>query len=232
MKERALKSPTNPPFSRSFFTTTLEPGTGLLTYVTTISLHLTTSLKNRSCTTVLIRLAIEWSTWDCVQWSKSITQRNLTWLCLSSWPICTSTVHRTPKISLDHSAQTAATKAGLRWSIHQDHATFPGPPLPFANIKTAVTRRQKGDKQKVYGPEYCVTIHEAMKAVTIDAAWQLHKDDCLGSLKEGKKPDLIIVSDNPYTVIIVDKLKGMCLGCLVDFVHNASQLPVLIRYRM
>ena len=28
---------------------------------------------------------------------------------------------------------SAATQAGLRWSIHQDHATFPGPPLPFAN---------------------------------------------------------------------------------------------------
>ena len=84
----------------------------------------------------------------------------------------------------------------------------------------------------MYGPEYCVTIHEAMKAVTIDAAWQLHKDDCLGSLKEGKKADLIIFSDNPYTVIIVDKLKGLCPGCLVDFVHNANQLRVLIRYRM
>ena len=71
-----------------------------------------------------------------------------------------------------------------------------------------------------------------MKAVTIDAAWQLHKDDCLGSLKEGKKADLIIVSDNPYTVIIVDKLKVLCPGCLVDFVHNAIQLRVLIRYRM
>ena len=41
-----------------------------------------------------------------------------------------------------------------RWSIHQDHATFPGPPLPFANIKTAVTRTQRGHKEKVYGPEY------------------------------------------------------------------------------
>ena len=78
---------------------------------------------------------------------------------------------------------SAATKAGLRWSIHQDHATFPGLPLPFANIKTAVTRTQRGDKEKVYGPEYCVTIHQAMKPVTIDAAWQLHKDDCLGSLR-------------------------------------------------
>ena len=104
----------------------------------------------------------------------------------------------------------AATKAGLRWSIHQEHATYPGPPLPFANVKTAVTRTQRYDKEKVYGPEYCVTIHEAMKAVTIDAAWQLQKDDCLGSLKEGKKADLIVVSDNPYKVITVRRIKQYC----------------------
>ena len=85
-----------------------------------------------------------------------------------------------------------------------------------------MTRTQRDDKSKVYGPEYRVTIHEAMKAVTIDAAWQLHKDDCLGSLKEGKKADLIIVSDNPYQVIIVDKLKGLCTGWLVDFIDNVS----------
>ena len=85
--------------------------------------------------------------------------------------------------------------------------TFPGPPLPFANIKTAVTRTQRGHKDKVYGPEYRVTIYEAMKAVTIDAAWQIHKDDCLGSLKEGKKADLVIVSDNPYKVITLLRKK-------------------------
>ena len=113
---------------------------------------------------------------------------------------------------------SAATKVGLRWSIHQDHATFPGPPLPFANIKTAVTRTQRDDKSKVYGPEYRVTIHEAMKAVTIDAAWQLHKDDCLGSLKEGKKADLIIVSDNPFKVITLLRK----LECLSSHIHIAK----------
>ena len=94
-----------------------------------------------------------------------------------------------------------ATKHGLRWSIHQDHATFPGPPLPFANLKTAVTRTHRDDKDTIYGPEYCVSIHEAMKAVTIDAAWQIHKDDILGSLTKNKRADLLILSKNPYEVM-------------------------------
>ena len=57
-----------------------------------------------------------------------------------------------------------------------------------------------------------------MKAVTIDAAWQIHKDDCLGSLKEGKKADLVIVSDNPYKVITLFRK----LECLSSHIHVAK----------
>ena len=93
-----------------------------------------------------------------------------------------------------------ATEHGSRWTIHQDHPAFPGPPLPFANMKTAVTRTQRDDNRKVYGPEYRVSIDEAVKAYTINAAWQLRKDHMLGSLTENKKADLVILSRNPYKV--------------------------------
>ena len=95
---------------------------------------------------------------------------------------------------------SVATKHGMRWTIHQDNPAFPSPPLPFANMKTAVTRTQRDDSQTVYGPEYRVSIDEAVKAYTINAAWQLHKDDLLGSLTENKKADLVILSHNPYKV--------------------------------
>ena len=45
-----------------------------------------------------------------------------------------------------------------------------------------------------------VSIHEAMKAYTINAAWQIHKDSDLGSLEVKKKADLLIMSKNPYKV--------------------------------
>ena len=93
-----------------------------------------------------------------------------------------------------------ATKYGIRWTIHQDQPGFPGPPLPFANMKTAVTRTQRDDEDTVYGPEYRVSIDEAVKAYTINAAWQLHKEDTLGSLTKNKKADLVILSQNPYKV--------------------------------
>ena len=70
----------------------------------------------------------------------------------------------------------------------------------MANLKTAVTRTHRDDQETVYGPEYRVSIHEALKAYTINAAWQIHKDDELGSLEVNKKADLLILSKNPYQV--------------------------------
>ena len=164
------------------------------------------------------------NTWDYVQWSKLSKQRSLTWLCLSLWPTYTFTEKHTLNTSLDQSAQTAGhpsrrqPRLAFVGVFTRTTQPFQAPPLPFANIKTAVTHTQRGHKEKVYGPEYCVTIHEAMKAVTIDAAWQLHKDDCLGSLKEGKKADLIIVSDNPFKVITLLRK----LECLSSHIHIAK----------
>ena len=88
-------------------------------------------------------------------------------------------------------------------SIHQDHPTFPGPPLPFANIKTAVTRTQRGDPNTVYDDENnpnCISIEEAIKAYTIGPAYQLFKEHEIGSLEVGKYADLVILSTNPYDV--------------------------------
>ncbi|KAI6655938.1 Exoenzymes regulatory protein AepA-like [Oopsacas minuta] len=93
-----------------------------------------------------------------------------------------------------------AIKLGCTISIHQDNPAFPGPPLPFSNIKTAVTRSEaKGDKM-VHGESERISVHEAIKACTIGPAWQLFREDKLGSLKVGKFADFVILTQNPYTV--------------------------------
>ncbi|XP_072046875.1 putative amidohydrolase YtcJ [Amphiura filiformis] len=90
-----------------------------------------------------------------------------------------------------------ATKNGITWTIHQDHPTFPGDANPFANMKTAITRTQRDDPTHPYGPEYCSTIDEVLKAYTINAAWQLNLDAQLGSITVGKKADLVVLTENP-----------------------------------
>ena len=42
-----------------------------------------------------------------------------------------------------------------------------------------------------------VSINDALKAVTIDAAYQLKMDDKIGSIQEGKYADFAIVNQNP-----------------------------------
>ena len=47
------------------------------------------------------------------------------------------------------------------------------------------------------GPEQRITVMAALRAVTIDAAWQVFEDDNRGSLEPGKFADLIVLSGNP-----------------------------------
>ena len=88
-----------------------------------------------------------------------------------------------------------ATGCGIQqWTLHQDS---PFSPLsPFLCMKNAVLRktRQEG---KTLGPEYCITIDDALKAYTINAAWQLKREDEIGSLVVGKLADLVLLSQNP-----------------------------------
>lgn len=93
-----------------------------------------------------------------------------------------------------------ATKTGMKWTIHQDHPTFPGDAVPLANLTSAVTRCTRDDPTTPYGPEYRVSIHEALKAYTVNAAWMLHRENDLGTITPGKKADLVVLSKNPYEV--------------------------------
>ena len=87
-------------------------------------------------------------------------------------------------------------------SIHQDHPFFPGPPMPFANMKVAITRSQGvgNPDHTVYGKQYGISVDEALKAYTIGPAYQLFRENEIGSLEVGKYADLVILSTNPYKV--------------------------------
>jgi predicted amidohydrolase YtcJ len=62
-------------------------------------------------------------------------------------------------------------------------------------MQTAVTRRSRtGD---VIGGDQAIDVNSALKAVTIDAAWQLFAEERVGSLEPGKYADFTIVDQNP-----------------------------------
>lgn len=96
---------------------------------------------------------------------------------------------------LDRTA--AALKAGLKFTMHSDYNVSPINPLHY--VKVAATRTL-WNSTEVLGADQIVSVYDALKAVTIDAAWQIHADDRLGSLTPGKFADFTILSDDPQAI--------------------------------
>jgi predicted amidohydrolase YtcJ len=90
----------------------------------------------------------------------------------------------------------SAVAAGLRISLHNDPPVTPEEPL--RNISVAVTRTAPSGR--VLAPEERLTVEQAIRAQTLDAAWQLFADDVIGSLEVGKYADMVVLSADPRTV--------------------------------
>ena len=50
------------------------------------------------------------------------------------------------------------------------------------------------------GAEQTITVMEALKAVTVNGAYQIFEEDRKGSIAAGKAADLVILEKNPLTV--------------------------------
>jgi predicted amidohydrolase YtcJ len=54
----------------------------------------------------------------------------------------------------------------------------------------------------VMAPEERVTVDQAMKAITIDAAYVLHMENEIGSIRCGKFADFTVLEQDPYAVAV------------------------------
>lgn len=90
----------------------------------------------------------------------------------------------------------SALQTGMRISLHNDPPVTPEEPL--RNISVAATR--VAPSGRVIGPEERITVDQAIRAQTIDAAYQLFSDDIIGSLEVGKYADMVVLSADPRAV--------------------------------
>lgn len=88
----------------------------------------------------------------------------------------------------------SAVKAGLRASFHCDFSVSPIGPLNY--IATAAARTM-ADGGEVLNAAERVTVAQALKGATIDAAWMCHADELVGSLAAGKAADFVLLGDDP-----------------------------------
>jgi predicted amidohydrolase YtcJ len=106
----------------------------------------------------------------------------------------------------------SSLESGLKLSLHADQPMFASQPLRL--IQTAVERKTRlGNKMS---PEEQIDLMDAIKAMTIDAAWQIKKEDKLGSLTVGKYADFIVLDENPFAVPVSELQNIECLETYVS----------------
>lgn len=89
-----------------------------------------------------------------------------------------------------------AIDCGVRVNFHQD--TPVTRPDMLHSVWCAVNRVSQNGA--VIGEDQKVSVYEALKAVTIDAAFEYFEEDSKGSIRVGKRADLVILDRSPLKV--------------------------------
>jgi predicted amidohydrolase YtcJ len=86
--------------------------------------------------------------------------------------------------------------AGVRVAAHSDHSAAPFPPL--MGIHALVNRTTKSGRP--IGQSQRVSVMEALRLYTINAAYQSFDEDRLGSIEAGKLADMVVLGEDILTV--------------------------------
>jgi len=98
-----------------------------------------------------------------------------------------------PERAANMSPAASAAALELPFTIHQDTPIVPMDPL--FSVWTAVNRETRSGF--VVGQHQRISVLKALRAITIDAAWQIFREQDLGSIEPGKLADLVVLSSNP-----------------------------------
>lgn len=88
---------------------------------------------------------------------------------------------------------------------------------PLAGIHAAVTRRRADGSPGSDGwyPEQRLTVHEAVRAYTLGAAFAAYEESSKGSLTPGKLADLIIIDRDIFRIDPADILHAKVVGTII-----------------
>jgi hypothetical protein len=106
--------------------------------------------------------------------------------------------HREYFLGPDRAAYISPARAAkdreLRFTLHND-APVVSNVSPLFIMWTAVNRLTSSGH--ILGGDQRITVLDALRAVTIDAAWQVFLEDNRGSIEVGKYADLVVLDKNP-----------------------------------
>ena len=90
----------------------------------------------------------------------------------------------------------SALERGIRFTVHDDTPVTPVDPLQL--VWVSVNRLTKSGQ--VLGDEERIDVERALRAVTIDAAWQNFEESRKGSIEIGKLADFVVLAENPLKI--------------------------------
>ncbi|MGB0699312.1 MAG: amidohydrolase, partial [Parvibaculales bacterium] len=84
----------------------------------------------------------------------------------------------------------------IPFALHSDYTMAPA--LPLNSAWVAATR--ENEKGEAVGPHEIVPLEDALKAITIDAAYVLGLEHEVGTLRAGKRADFTVLEQDPFEV--------------------------------
>jgi len=103
---------------------------------------------------------------------------------------------------------------GIRLALSAD---YPSAPLnPFAQMHAAVTRSHVGEREILGAEKEKLTVAQAIRAYTLDAAYTVDADSFSGSLEVGKRADYIVLDRNPFEIPEDDIAETKVLKTVLD----------------
>jgi predicted amidohydrolase YtcJ len=94
-------------------------------------------------------------------------------------------------------------EAGALVIAGSDWAVIPAPD-PWIGIETAITRQNPGGSARTFGAGQAITLEQAIRMFTINAATRLGLDKDLGTIEAGKRADFIVIDKNPFRIPATD----------------------------
>ena len=108
--------------------------------------------------------------------------------------------HRDSVFGQDRAMRISPTKSTLNrkmpFTVHND---APVVPPDMIRLLWSTTNRMTRSG-KILGEDQKISTYEALKAITINAAYQHFEEDIKGTIEVGKQADLVVLSEDPLTV--------------------------------
>jgi predicted amidohydrolase YtcJ len=97
---------------------------------------------------------------------------------------------------------------------------------PFFGLHAAVTRQDRNNSpNKGWIPSEAVTVKQAFRGFTLDAAYAAHQENILGGLTEGKWADFILIDQDVFTISPQDIWKTQVLETWIAGEKRFTKTP-------